>query len=112
MPVKLHAFANRAQVPPAMAARPGKPEWPDMLRIGMKRGHALDMIGELAASLRGGDDEVFVTLFGELAEYVEDERCPTCDSPAPNLHPAMQHEGEVQPCRDPWHGASGGEVRP
>ena len=31
------------------------------------------------------------------------KRCPTCTSPAPHLHPAVQHEGEVQPCRDPWH---------
>jgi len=31
------------------------------------------------------------------------KRCPTCDSPKPNLHPAMQHGGEVQPCRDQWH---------
>lgn len=30
-------------------------------------------------------------------------KCPTCDSPAPHLHPAMQHEGEVQPCKDAWH---------
>lgn len=32
------------------------------------------------------------------------ERCPACDSPSPGLHPAMQSEGEVQPCGDPWHG--------
>lgn len=31
------------------------------------------------------------------------DRCPACDSPAPDLHPAMQHEGEVQPCKHPWH---------
>lgn len=32
------------------------------------------------------------------------ERCPTCDSPRPHLHPAVQYEGEVQLCRDAWHG--------
>ena len=31
------------------------------------------------------------------------DKCPTCDSPAPHLHPAMQYEGEVQPCRDVYH---------
>ena len=31
------------------------------------------------------------------------ERCPTCESPDPKLHPAMQWEGEVQPCRGEWH---------
>jgi hypothetical protein len=29
--------------------------------------------------------------------------CPTCDSPERRLHPAIQHEGEVQPCTDGWH---------
>ncbi len=33
----------------------------------------------------------------------EPRKCPTCDSPAKHLHPAMQHEGEVQPCLNPWH---------
>ena len=30
-------------------------------------------------------------------------KCPTCEAPAPHLHPAVQHEGEVQVCRDQWH---------
>lgn len=31
------------------------------------------------------------------------KRCPTCNSPSPSRHPAMQHEGEVQPCEDLYH---------
>ena len=30
-------------------------------------------------------------------------RCPRCDSPDPKLHPAMQHEGEVQICSHTFH---------
>lgn len=30
--------------------------------------------------------------------------CPTCESPKPHLHPALQADGwEVYICRDPWH---------
>lgn len=31
------------------------------------------------------------------------ENCPTCDSPAPHLHPAIQAEGEVHVCPDGFH---------
>lgn len=33
----------------------------------------------------------------------EERRCPRCDSPKPNLHPAVQYEGEVQPCSHSFH---------
>lgn len=33
-----------------------------------------------------------------------DGRCPTCDSPEPRLHPAIQADGEVTAiCRDAYH---------
>ena len=30
-------------------------------------------------------------------------RCPSCNSPAPHLHPAVQFEGEVETCADAFH---------
>ena len=40
-----------------------------------------------------------------MSERIEvTQRCPTCTSPSPELHPAMQHEGEVEICKDAWHG--------
>jgi hypothetical protein len=30
-------------------------------------------------------------------------RCPRCNSPSPELHPAVQCEGEVHVCEHPFH---------
>lgn len=30
-------------------------------------------------------------------------RCPTCNSPQPHLHPAVQVEGEVEVCAHSFH---------
>lgn len=49
-----------------------------------------------------GDVAVMPTPEGEP----EKKHCPTCDSPDPKLHPAVQHEGEVQPCKDAFHETS------
>lgn len=32
-----------------------------------------------------------------------DGRCPKCASPAPHLHPAVQHGGEVEICKHDFH---------
>ena len=38
------------------------------------------------------------------AKAIQDvQHCPKCDSPAPHLHPAIQFEGEVQPCNHAFH---------
>lgn len=29
--------------------------------------------------------------------------CPKCESPSPHLHPAVQHEGEIEICTDNFH---------
>lgn len=47
-------------------------------------------------------------LEGADARPLRSARCPSCDSPDPKRHPAMQHGGEVQLCFDAWHGDSRG----
>ncbi len=49
------------------------------------------------------------------AQDAKPRKCPTCDSPSPHLHPAVQYEGEVQVCSNRWHKAAqdaGKEAQP
>jgi hypothetical protein len=39
------------------------------------------------------------------------EKCPTCSSPDPARHPAVQFEGEVQLCENDWHVPSASKIR-
>lgn len=38
------------------------------------------------------------------------KHCPTCESPDPKKHPAVQFEGEIQLCRDPWHDPNADQI--
>jgi len=35
--------------------------------------------------------------------YQKEEKCPTCGSPDPRLHPALSYGGEVSICADAFH---------
>jgi len=52
---------------------------------------------------RDADLNGTITASSVLRDTPAVRRCPTCDSPSPELHPSVQWEGEVQPCRDEWH---------
>jgi|GEM_PF-2844459 len=60
----------------------------------------------IVRSVNGEVGESTLHTYGDaIAEFLEEQekRCTRCQSPAPHLHPAMQSEGEVQPCNDPFH---------
>lgn len=65
----------------------------------------LEAMADLAKALGYRASKRRTPGFGQLASGPAPipEKCPTCSSSAPHLHPAVQHEGEVQPCRDRFH---------
>ena len=38
-----------------------------------------------------------------MKKFKVGDHCPRCDSPQPQLHPAVQAGGEVQPCPHEFH---------
>lgn len=87
----------------------------------MTREHLQDLlscrrVGEIKAGLRNRISRIDKFL-AEIAQAdqrrAEQQRaCPTCGSPDPARHPAVQHEGEVQICRDRFHSPVPAMTRP
>jgi flavin-dependent thymidylate synthase len=68
-----------------------------------------DDVERLAQSLHANDKASFKTGKTPGADWLPEpavRACPTCESPAPERHPAVQHEGEVQICPDAWHSST------
>jgi thymidylate synthase ThyX len=68
-----------------------------------------DDVERLAQSLRANDGASVKTGKTPGADWLPEpavRACPTCGSNAPERHPAVQHEGEVSICRNPWHSST------
>lgn len=59
-----------------------------------------------------GDERGYIVITQPEPDDPAWTRCPRCNSPDPKLHPAVQAEGEMQPCSATWHNQSGGRVSP
>jgi Lar family restriction alleviation protein len=91
--------------------RAGQPQ-----RQGQAQSGARGLSPRRPRSTRSGRDKMSITVYADRSEYSfeyfkdgkayaaePDYRCPTCDSPSPERHPAMQHGGEVELCTDAYH---------
>jgi flavin-dependent thymidylate synthase len=68
-----------------------------------------DDVERLAQSLMANDKARVKTGKTPGADWLPEpavRACPTCGSNAPERHPAVQHEGEVSICRNPWHSST------
>lgn len=69
-PTKGYRFDVGKEV--AKRSNPGKPEWPQSLRVNISRREAIDVMRTLLNQMTRDDEPIGVTLFGELAEASDD----------------------------------------
>lgn len=80
---------------------------PDQMNEALNRGVPLSDLEWMTDNSRGLA-AIRQALTGEAPEapFSADE-CPTCGSPDPKRHPAVQYGGEVSPCSDAFHALTG-----
>lgn len=64
----IHRFELGRTSPSETWARPGKAEWPNMIRLEMSADRALEIAQQLIEQVRAKKEHVGLTLLGELSE--------------------------------------------
>jgi hypothetical protein len=68
---KLHNFNVNKHLPAEQWERPGKPDWQDYVYVTISRARAFDLVRDILAQVRDGEETVELPLFGELSERIE-----------------------------------------
>lgn len=103
-------------ISPAMSVPHPSPNDPTVaLTMDSSTWIAMDCPSKVTVSIEPGDTLPALETPGFRITAIESRdkelplasRCPRCGSPSPERHPAMQYEGEVQPCPHDWHSTAG-----